>query len=210
MAGLILQLVSFALFTCMLIAFGFRVFVIQFSKRLYEVDVRHFLYSRSKYPTYWDISSRSESLGSVVGPFKITQISNWKILYFTMCLTCIGILVCVKRFQATSFHCSLSSLSTDSIRLPYRRVRWGVSLSTLEYSIYLAHSHSIHSYFGFLAIHEGYFYLLDALPLWIAMTLYCFVWPARFINKQDQEDAARDTPIGLSLVENGKFSNTSR
>ncbi|BGP54438.1 Envelope glycoprotein gp160 [Rhodotorula sphaerocarpa] len=37
-------------------------------------------------------------------------------------------------------------------------------------------------YYGELATHEGYFYLLDALPLWLAMTLYCFFWPSRFID----------------------------
>ncbi|KAE9395155.1 RTA1-domain-containing protein [Gymnopus androsaceus JB14] len=126
--GLILQLVSFALFTIMLIVFGFRV--------------------RAKHPSAWNIrtSSRtSESLTSVVGPFKISSISNWKILYFTMCLTCIGVL----------------------IRCAFRIAEF------------------TGGYFGFLATHEGYFYLLDALPLWIAMTLYCFVWPSRFINRQD-------------------------
>ncbi|KAE9395968.1 hypothetical protein BT96DRAFT_1041733 [Gymnopus androsaceus JB14] len=126
--GLILQLVSFALFTIMLIVFGFRV--------------------RAKHPSAWNIrtSSRtSESLTSVVGPFKISSISNWKILYFTMCLTCIGVL----------------------IRCAFRIAEF------------------TGGYFGFLATHEGYFYLLDALPLWIAMTLYCFVWPSRFIDRQD-------------------------
>ncbi|KAJ7158256.1 RTA-like protein [Mycena crocata] len=35
---------------------------------------------------------------------------------------------------------------------------------------------------GYLTTHEGYFYLFDALPLWIAMTLFCFVWPVRVLN----------------------------
>ncbi|KAE9395154.1 RTA1-domain-containing protein [Gymnopus androsaceus JB14] len=148
MVGLILQLVSFALFTIMLIAFGFRV--------------------RAKYPSTWNIraSSRtSESLTSVVGPFKISSISNWKILYFTMCLTCIGVLIrCV--FRIAEF---------------------------------------AGGYFGFLATHEGYFYLLDALPLWIAMTLYCFVWPSRFINRPEADfTASRGTVVGVPLIEQGK------
>ncbi|KAF7299048.1 hypothetical protein MIND_00853100 [Mycena indigotica] len=37
-------------------------------------------------------------------------------------------------------------------------------------------------YNGMVFTHEGYFYVLDALPLWIAMTLYCFVWPIRVFN----------------------------
>ncbi|KAE9395150.1 RTA1-domain-containing protein [Gymnopus androsaceus JB14] len=85
--GLILQLVSFGLFTTMLIAFGFRV--------------------RAKYPKAWNISTSSrtsESLSSVV-----------------FCIRC--------AFRIAEF---------------------------------------AGGYFGFLATHEGYFYLLDALPLWIA------------------------------------------
>ncbi|KAJ7238566.1 RTA1 like protein-domain-containing protein [Mycena haematopus] len=34
-------------------------------------------------------------------------------------------------------------------------------------------------YNGTISTHEGYFYLLDSLPLWIAMSLYCIVWPTR-------------------------------
>ncbi|KAE9395967.1 RTA1-domain-containing protein [Gymnopus androsaceus JB14] len=85
MVGLILQLLSFALFTIMLIAFGFRV--------------------RAKYPSTWNIRASSRVLIRCV--FRIAEFAG--------------------------------------------------------------------GYFGFLATHEGYFYLLDALPLWIAMTLYCFV-----------------------------------
>ena len=36
-------------------------------------------------------------------------------------------------------------------------------------------------YTGFVATHEGYFYALDALPLWLATALYAVVWPARFL-----------------------------
>jgi hypothetical protein len=32
---------------------------------------------------------------------------------------------------------------------------------------------------GYLSLHEAYFYIFDALPLWIAMSLYCVVWPVR-------------------------------
>ena len=28
-------------------------------------------------------------------------------------------------------------------------------------------------------MHEGYSYVLDSLPLWIAMTLYAWLWPTR-------------------------------
>ncbi|GAA6062003.1 hypothetical protein JCM10212_006078 [Sporobolomyces blumeae] len=37
-------------------------------------------------------------------------------------------------------------------------------------------------YDGYIPTHEGYFWLLDALPLWLGMTLYSIVWPGRFID----------------------------
>ncbi|KAF7314403.1 hypothetical protein MKEN_00913100 [Mycena kentingensis (nom. inval.)] len=30
---------------------------------------------------------------------------------------------------------------------------------------------------------EAYFYFLDALPLWISMTLFCIIWPTRVLNR---------------------------
>ncbi|KAJ7480660.1 RTA1 like protein-domain-containing protein [Mycena latifolia] len=36
---------------------------------------------------------------------------------------------------------------------------------------------------GYLSTHEGYFYAFDALPLWLAMSLYCVVWPTRFFHR---------------------------
>jgi hypothetical protein len=49
-------------------------------------------------------------------------------------------------------------------------------------------------YDSYLATHEIYLYLLDALPLLLAMSLYVFVWPPRFIP---------ETPYagGLAAVE---------
>lgn len=41
---------------------------------------------------------------------------------------------------------------------------------------------NLYRYSGFLVNHEGYFYAFDPLPLWLAMSLYCFVWPTRFLN----------------------------
>ncbi|KAE9397567.1 RTA1-domain-containing protein [Gymnopus androsaceus JB14] len=141
MIGLILQLLSFGLFAIMLVAFGFRV-ILQFGS-----------------------TAHGESLSSVASPFKTSSISNWKILYFTMCLTCVGIL----------------------IRSIFRIAEFAGG------------------YTGFLSIHEGYFYCLDALPLWIAMTLYCFVWPSRFINKHEEIATGRGTLAGVPLVEQGKY-----
>ena len=36
-------------------------------------------------------------------------------------------------------------------------------------------------YTGHLSTTEGYFYGLDALPLWLAITVYVAVWPGKFI-----------------------------
>jgi hypothetical protein len=36
-------------------------------------------------------------------------------------------------------------------------------------------------YDGYLASHEAFFYLLDALPLALAMLLFIAVWPPRFL-----------------------------
>ncbi|GAA6002014.1 hypothetical protein JCM10207_003038 [Rhodosporidiobolus poonsookiae] len=47
---------------------------------------------------------------------------------------------------------------------------------------------------GVLATKEAYFYLLDALPLWISMTLYAWLWPTRVINGvEEADDAGRMT-----------------
>ncbi|KAJ6591393.1 hypothetical protein B0H10DRAFT_1960786 [Mycena sp. CBHHK59/15] len=38
-----------------------------------------------------------------------------------------------------------------------------------------------------LSRHEGYFYLFDVLPLWMAMSLFCVVWPARCLADMHPE-----------------------
>ncbi|KAJ7662282.1 RTA-like protein [Mycena rosella] len=80
-------------------------------------------------------------------PFKVRgtdQVADCRVLYYTMCLTCIGIL----------------------IRSIFRIAEFAGG------------------YTGFIATHEGYFYLFDALPLWVAMSLYCLVWPPRFLDSR--------------------------
>jgi len=42
-------------------------------------------------------------------------------------------------------------------------------------------------YHGTIATHEAYFYAFDTLPLWIAMSLYCVVWPARALVKRSEQ-----------------------
>ncbi|KAJ7614828.1 RTA1 like protein-domain-containing protein [Roridomyces roridus] len=38
--------------------------------------------------------------------------------------------------------------------------------------------------------HEAYFYSLDSLPLWIVMSLFCVIWPPRFIHPRVRDKAA--------------------
>ncbi|GAA5842408.1 hypothetical protein JCM11251_004219 [Rhodosporidiobolus azoricus] len=41
-------------------------------------------------------------------------------------------------------------------------------------------------FFGYIATTEVYFYIFDAAPLWLSMTLFVFVWPTRFIAGAEQ------------------------
>ncbi|BGP50906.1 Envelope glycoprotein gp160 [Rhodotorula kratochvilovae] len=47
-------------------------------------------------------------------------------------------------------------------------------------------------FFGYIATHEAFFYLLDAAPLWLSMALFCPVWPPRYIAGCE---AARDEAL---------------
>ncbi|BGP01328.1 hypothetical protein RTG_01198 [Rhodotorula toruloides ATCC 204091] len=117
LVGLILQLISFGIFTLLLLVWGLRV-----QKRLPR-PIPRFRFS-------------------AFSMFSKQPVEDWRPLFWVMCLTCVGIIV----------------------RSTFRIV---------EYS---------EGYYGYLATHEGYFYLLDALPLWLAMSLYCYFYPARFID----------------------------
>ncbi|KAJ6489377.1 RTA1 like protein-domain-containing protein [Mycena vulgaris] len=124
MIGLSLQLASFALFTVLILVFGWRV--------------------KNRFPAAWAPPAGSK-------PFTLLgthQVGNWRILFWTLCVTCIGILV----------------------RSIFRIAEFAGG------------------YNGFLAVHEGYFYLFDSLPLWIAMSLYCVVWPTRFLNSRQRAE----------------------
>ncbi|KAJ7036790.1 RTA1 like protein-domain-containing protein [Mycena alexandri] len=114
LVGLILQAVSFGLFTIILLVFAFRV-------------QKHF-------PDAWRPKNPR--------PFKILSrepIDDWRILFYMMCVTCVGIL----------------------IRSIFRVAEFA------------------QGYSGYITTHEGFFYIFDTVPLWIAMTLYCVVWPTR-------------------------------
>lgn len=74
LVGLILQLVSFSSFTAVLLTFGYRV--------------------RSRYPEQWSRKSypaRPEP--SLLKFWSTTPIGDWKVLYYAVCYTCIGILI---------------------------------------------------------------------------------------------------------------------
>ncbi|KAJ7124153.1 RTA1 like protein-domain-containing protein [Mycena epipterygia] len=116
--GLTVQAVSFLLFTCVLVVFGWRIC--------------------HEFPAAWHVQKRRR--------FKFLSrqsIDDWRILFYVMCITCIGITV------RSIFR--ISELAGGCIQ----RDDW---------------------------THEGYFYFFDSLPLWISMTLYCFVWPVRALN----------------------------
>ncbi|KAJ7909588.1 RTA1 like protein-domain-containing protein, partial [Mycena leptocephala] len=114
LVGLILQAVSFGLFTVVLVVFGARV--------------------STHFPEVWHRKTRR--------PFRVLSrqpIDDWRMVFYLMCMTCIGIL----------------------IRSVFRIAEFAGG------------------YRGTIATHEGYFYAFDTLPLWVAMTLYCIVWPTR-------------------------------
>ncbi|KAJ7679732.1 RTA1 like protein-domain-containing protein [Mycena rosella] len=125
MIGLGVQLASFLLFTVLILVFGWRV--------------------QTRYPAAWRPQS-GEKRFTVLGRHPV---GDWRILFWTMCLTCIGIL----------------------IRSVFRIAEFAGG------------------YNGFIAVHEGYFYCFDSLPLWIAMSLYCFAWPTRFMSARGRQEA---------------------
>ncbi|KAJ7926242.1 RTA1 like protein-domain-containing protein [Mycena leptocephala] len=124
LAGLGVQLASFTLFTTLMIVFGFRV--------------------RTQFPHVWRATGSAKFT-----PFSKDPVSDWHILYYTLCLSCVGIL----------------------IRSIFRLAEF------------------IQGHKGFLSTHEVFFYCFDSLPLWIVMTLYCSVWPPRFLNTPREAEA---------------------
>ncbi|KAM0793735.1 hypothetical protein ACM66B_001157 [Microbotryomycetes sp. NB124-2] len=118
--GLVIQVIAFGLFTVLLLVFGFRV--------------------RKNFPEHWFVS---DSEGVRALNFGKTPVRDWRILFWVMALTTIGIIV----------------------RCVFRAIEYG------------------DGYDSFLATHEVFFYLLDALPLWIVVNLYCLFWPGRLLKK---------------------------
>ncbi|KAJ7044060.1 RTA-like protein [Mycena alexandri] len=134
---LVLQALSFLLFIVVLVVFGWRI--------------------SKQFPGIW----RSHN----TRPFKILSrqpIDDWRILFYLMCTTSVGIL----------------------IRSVFRVAEFAGGT------------------FGTIATHEGYFYFFDSLPLWIAMTLYCIVWPSRALFMRREQlvelNAAPDAYMEVS------------
>ncbi|KAJ7359732.1 RTA1 like protein-domain-containing protein [Mycena albidolilacea] len=117
LVGLGVQLASFGLFTTLMIVFGLRV--------------------RTRFPHVWRATGSAD-----FAPFSKDPAADWHILYYTLCLSCVSIL----------------------IRSIFRLAEF------------------VQGHKGYISTHEAFFYCFDALPLWIAMTLYCSVWPPRFLN----------------------------
>ncbi|KAJ7898502.1 RTA1 like protein-domain-containing protein [Mycena leptocephala] len=67
MVGLVLQFVSFAIFTCVLLFFGYRM--------------------RREYSQYWFPQTSALSFNI----FSTAPINDWRILFYVMCVTCIGL-----------------------------------------------------------------------------------------------------------------------
>ncbi|KZP04541.1 RTA1-domain-containing protein [Athelia psychrophila] len=120
LVGLVLQLLSFGLYTILLLVFGARV--------------------RSRYPKVWHMG-------------KLGGLRDWRVLYYTTCLTCIGIIV----------------------RSVFR---------IAEFS---------QGYSGWIPTHEAYFYCFDSIPLFLAISLYMFVWPPVYTH---QGQTMNDMPLG--------------
>ncbi|KAJ6472538.1 RTA1 like protein-domain-containing protein [Mycena sanguinolenta] len=53
---------------------------------------------------------------------------------------------------------------------------------------------------GYLAQHEAFLYCLDALPLWLAMSVYCVVWPTRALRSHSTPTLAPSSQMPLVQV----------
>jgi hypothetical protein len=94
MAGLSLQGASFASYTVILLYFGFRVCVSTcVSSRVILTSMS--LNRRNMYPHKWNRASHTTDKAPFVW-WRImdrTPVTEWRILYFTVCATCIGFLM---------------------------------------------------------------------------------------------------------------------
>ncbi|KAK4050418.1 hypothetical protein OIV83_003488 [Microbotryomycetes sp. JL201] len=125
--GLVIQVITFGLFTVLLLVFGLKV--------------------RRNFPDQWFVTN-SEGIRAL--NFSKAPVRNWRILFWVMAFTTIGIIV----------------------RCVFRAIEYG------------------DGYDSFLATNEVFFYLLDALPLWIVMNVYCLFWPGRLLKRNQSLNVA--------------------
>lgn len=55
-------------------------------------------------------------------------------------------------------------------------------------------------YDGYLMTHEGYFYALDAIPLFLAVLLFVFVYPHACLSKAGPSEAATQSPASATSL----------
>jgi hypothetical protein len=89
---------------------------------------------------------------------------DWTLLYGILLLTCVGYLVRTDR-----------TLRTLLLTLP-SQVRSFFRIA--EYA---------QGYFGYLATHEGYFYALDALPIFLCIACFTVFWPPIIFDHIDEK-----------------------
>ncbi|POY74371.1 hypothetical protein BMF94_2565 [Rhodotorula taiwanensis] len=136
--GLVVQLVSYLVFCLIFLVFGLR--------------VPHVQRGLENTPFRW----------RYLNPFSVRPIDNWKVLFWAITFSSIGIIASwVARFQTDPHSHLTTPIALAQIRSVDR---------VLEYTQGDA-----------LRTHEAYFYLLDTLPLWLATTVYVFVWPPRVL-----------------------------
>ncbi|KAJ6468584.1 hypothetical protein DFH09DRAFT_1381106 [Mycena vulgaris] len=119
---------------------------------------------QTRFPAAWAPPAGSK-------PFTLLgthQVGDWRILFWTLCIC------------ASGSWSAPSSVSPSSLAGQY----------SLHFSLFLIPYYDGGRYNGFLAVHESYFYLFDSLPLWIAMSLYCVVWPTRFLSSRQRANGA--------------------
>lgn len=151
MIGLSVQLLAFFFFTLMLISFGFRVYEC-FNFLLSQAEL---LSSRKHFPKVWIASEDGRK--------------DWRIVLYTAALTCTGFLVSTQA-GIENFTNLVSRFDLYSVSLSSRKGN-GLSLPIFNCTQFL------YSYDGYIPTHEAFFYLLDSLPLLLAIrfTFICIM-----------------------------------
>lgn len=135
-----------------------------------------------------------------LNPFSVKPIANWKVLYWAIAFSSIGIIV---RLGSVTDRDALQELTSICATL-------SLSLCPQIRSVYrvLEYTQGDH-----LATHEVYFYMLDTLPLWVSTTSYVFVWPPRVLKGSrllvQQQQSGNVDDVGLVQSSYEARSNAS-